>query len=137
MALGFAGLGYAAQRALVMAKKVAPTAEGAAVEAAKVEACVAKVVDTPFITEPSSSVSSVHREDLRKGSKATNGHAKGGAVEDGHSHAISSTVNGYRQPEVQHLLTRAEVLSLTVMCSVAVVVFSAPLPQACASSVIR
>jgi hypothetical protein len=52
MALGFAGLGYAAQRALTTAKRVAPTEEAASVEAAKVEGVVAKVVDTPLVTEP-------------------------------------------------------------------------------------
>ena len=103
MAVGFAGLGYAAQRALVMAKKVASTAEAAAVEAAKVEACVAKVVDTPFITEPSSSVSSVHRDDIRKSKEAANAHLKDGADQNGHSHATKGTVHGYRQSEVQHL----------------------------------
>lgn len=101
MAVGFAGLGYAAQRALVMAKKVAPTPEAAAVEAAKVEACVAKVVDTPYITEPASSVSSVHRDDIRKGEEATNRHVKDSAAEqNGNGHAGSGTANGYKQPEV-------------------------------------
>ena len=101
MALGFAGLGYAAQRALVMAKKVAPTQEAAAVEAAKVEACVAKVVDTPYITEPASSVSSVQRDDLVKGKEATDRLVKDSAAEqNGHGHAANGTVNGYRQPEV-------------------------------------
>ena len=46
MAIGFAGLGYAAQRALMLAKRVAPTEEAAAVEAAKVEGIVSKVTDT-------------------------------------------------------------------------------------------
>ena len=103
MAVGFAGLGYAAQRALSMAKKLAPTSEAAAVEAAKVEACVAKVVDTPFITEPSSSVSSVHRDDIRKRKDAaTNGLVKDSAAEqNGLSHAATGAVNGYRQPEVR------------------------------------
>ena len=46
MAVGFAGLGYAAQRALMLAKRAAPTDEAAAVEAAKVEGIVSKVADT-------------------------------------------------------------------------------------------
>ena len=45
MAIGFAGLGYAAQRALMLAKRVAPTGEAAAVEAAKVEGIISKVAD--------------------------------------------------------------------------------------------
>lgn len=97
MAVGFAGLGYAAQRALTLAKRVAPTVEAAAVEAAKVEACIAKVVDTPYITQPSSSVSSVHREDLKKG-EPTKGHVDGG--QNGHGHATNGTADGYRQSEV-------------------------------------
>ena len=41
------------------------------------EACIAKVVDMVFITEPSSSVSSVHRDDIRKRKEAaTNGLVK-------------------------------------------------------------
>ena len=102
MAVGFAGLGYAAQRALSMAKRVAPTNEAAAVEAAKVEACIAKVVDTVFITEPSSSVSSVHRDDIRKRKEAaTNGLVKESAAEqNAHSHAANGTINGHRRPEV-------------------------------------
>ena len=53
MAIGFAGLGYAAQRALMMAKRVAPTDEAAAVEAAKVEGIVSKVADTHLCMQPS------------------------------------------------------------------------------------
>ena len=99
MAVGFAGLGYAAQRALTLAKRVAPTVEAAAVEAAKVEACVAKVVDTPYITQPSSSVSSVHREHLKKG-EAAKGHVDENGDQNGHSHATNGTADGYRQSEV-------------------------------------
>ena len=53
MAIGFAGLGYAAQRALMLAKKVAPTDEAAAVEAAMVEGIVSKVPATCFCMQPS------------------------------------------------------------------------------------
>ena len=53
MAIGFAGLGYAAQRALTLARKVAPTDEAAAVEAAKVEGIVSKVADTSPCMPPS------------------------------------------------------------------------------------
>ena len=53
MAIGFAGLGYAAQRALMLAKRVAPTDEAAAVEAAKVEGIVSKVADTCLCMQPS------------------------------------------------------------------------------------
>ncbi len=66
------------------------------------EACVAKVVDTAFITEPSSSVSSVHRDDIRKRKEAaTNGLVKESAAEqNAHSHAANGTINGHRRPEV-------------------------------------
>lgn len=53
MAIGFAGLGYAAQRALMLAKRVAPTDEAAAVEAAKVEGIISKVADTCLCVQPS------------------------------------------------------------------------------------
>ena len=83
MALGFAGLGYAAQRALTMAKRVAPTEEAASVEAAKVEGIVAKVVDMPLVTEPlaTESSGSGSHEPLNT-DKSTHGH--GNASLDGH-----------------------------------------------------
>ena len=52
MAIGFAGLGYAAQRALMLAKRVAATDEAAAVEAAKVEGIISKVTDTRLCVKP-------------------------------------------------------------------------------------
>jgi len=99
MALGFAGLGYAAQRALVMAKRVAPTDEAAAVEAAKIESIIGKVVDTPLITEPSSSGRDVSRDDI-KGSKAVKGYVKESVVQNGNGHAVHGTTNGHRRLEV-------------------------------------
>jgi hypothetical protein len=90
MALGFAGLGYAAQRALTMAKKVAPTEEAASVEAAKVEGIVAKVVDTPFVTESlaTESSGSGSHEPLST-DKSTQGHE-------------SASLNGHGDLEVRH-----------------------------------
>ena len=99
MALGFAGLGYAAQRALFVAKKVAPTDEAAAVEAAKLESIIGKVVDTPLITEPSSSGRDVSRDDIR-GSKAMKGDGKQNVVQNGDGHAVHGTTNSHRKPEV-------------------------------------
>lgn len=98
MAVGFAGLGYAAQRALMMAKRVAPTDEAASVEAAKVEGVLGKIVDTPLITEPCSSDSEASSEDP-KNTKALNGQA--GVGQNGHSALNSDPADRHRQLEVR------------------------------------
>ncbi|CAK0748964.1 hypothetical protein CVIRNUC_001874 [Coccomyxa viridis] len=96
MAIGFAGLGYAAQRALMLAKRVAPTDEAAAVEAAKVEGIISKVVDVPLIPEPASSTDHEHANG-DKSSGATNGHAV--AAQASHSHGSTDAMDGARELE--------------------------------------
>ena len=56
---------------------------------------------TPYITEPSSSVSSIHRDDIRKNSEATNWACQGElSIRTGTTMPLTAPANGYRQSEV-------------------------------------